>query len=208
MPGFNIPVSNSCGKPGKSYGPSNSLETMRKHRFAFTVQGINQLAMDCIHTMDRPKAESDEIVFHNGFEEVYRPGKYRWGPLSFSFYELYEQSIVSAREIRDWRYGQNTFIFEGPATSQRRAGEENGVGSQQNSSSGVYNLEDSVLTSSESKYKRNATIMMLGGTGDIGWRYQLYGCWPKEISPENLDYSSTDIAETTVVLRFDKAVES
>ena len=205
MPGFNIPVSNSCGGVGKSSsGPSNSLETMRKHRFAFAVQGISQLAMDCIHTMDRPKAESDEIVFHNGFEETYRPGKYRWGPLSFSFYELYEQSIVSARELRNWRFGggDNSFTAEGPATSTR------GEASLSGGSKSVYELSSSLLSSADGKFKRNATIMMLGGSGDVGWRYQLYGSWPKEISPESLDYSSTDIAETTVVLRFDTAVES
>lgn len=56
-------------------------------------------------------------------------------------------------------------------------------------------------------YRKNASLAMLDGAGDTIWQYDLYNCWPIKISPSELDYSDTGLAEITMTLRYDKARE-
>lgn len=53
----------------------------------------------------------------------------------------------------------------------------------------------------------NAQVDMWDGVGNVAWSYILYECWPTAVTPGDLDYSSTDISEITVTLRYNKAAE-
>lgn len=96
MPGFNIPTPPSCStdalQQDSTYlGPVSSVETARRHRYLlevlepFGTQDSGLLLF--LSTCGRPTPEIDQIVIHNGQDEIYRPGKQRWGPVEFTFYE-------------------------------------------------------------------------------------------------------------------------
>ncbi len=59
-----------------------------------------------------------------------------------------------------------------------------------------------------SEYLKNAQLAMLDGDVNHVWEYNLYDCWPQKISPSDLAYSSADIAEITVTLRYGKCRET
>ena len=87
MPGFQISTD-----AGNTEGPRHIIETARNHRFKLEVlepfgstsTGILLYLEKCT----RPTPEFDQIVIHNGQDEIYRPGKSRWLPVEFTFYEV------------------------------------------------------------------------------------------------------------------------
>jgi hypothetical protein len=128
----------------------------------------------------RPTVEIDQIVVHNGQDEIYRPGKQRWSPIDLTFYE-----VISAKDgdsAENWAPGRifawwarNCLIVE----ESRRA----------------------------KNFAINAQLSLVDGAGTSVWTYFLYQAWPVKVAPSNLDYTSTDIGEITVTLRFSKAME-
>jgi len=200
MPGFNISVgscsgpnavSNSAGYNGAAY----AVETARNHRFrlevlepfdsnARTGPGSNSILLH-LAKCTRPSPIIDEIPVHHGQDVIYRPGKNTWNPIDFTFYEvLVDQGGRLLNTVAD-----KIFTWWGQV--------KNGQGS-------VLNLARSSLGT---KFYRNAELAMLDGTGNSVWGYRLYNCWPFKVSPSDLDYSSSEIAEITVSLRFNKAYE-
>lgn len=123
MPGFNIPPfqapSRSCDpniqifdEASAYQGPGFVTETARRHRFRIDLfepfgpislgqPGAGDIML-FVEKCTRPTPEIDEITIHNGQDEIYRPGKQRWGPVEFTFYEKVEERDEVAERIYDW----------------------------------------------------------------------------------------------------------
>lgn len=190
-PGFNIPVPVGChdrnafNEPSAFDGPSYQVETARKHRYVLDVleplgtrsDGILLFLEKCT----RPAPEFDEITIHNGQDEIYRPGKHRWRPVEFTFYEKLQgdsgSSVNQATEMLYQWWAESVAI-----------------------------VRESKLVPAADIYK-NAELQMLDGIGNSVWTYFIYDCWPQKISPADLSYSDSDISVITVTLRYNKAEE-
>lgn len=72
-------------------------------------------------------------------------------------------------------------------------------------STNVLDINNSVITSNE--YKKDCELTMLDGENNVIWKYAMYGCWPPKITPDDVDYSDTTIAEISFTLKMDKAQE-
>ncbi len=190
MPGFFIPDSDkaclddNAFKTQSAYaGPDPNMEYARRNRWLIeifepfgTVQkGILVYARKCA----RPSPEIDVITVHHGQDEIYRPGKNRWGPIDFTFYEKADgNSLVNESAERIYKWWAETMII----LQQSRHGEL-------------------------ANYLKSGSIKMLDGVGRGIWEYRLYECWPIKVTPSELDYGDSQIAEISVTLRFNKAKE-
>lgn len=200
MPGFSIPLESEdiCdgaggGPPGVTKGPDYAMETNRKHRYLWEIFGNNNSTGSSTPSDDwesllvyayksgRPSIEFDEITIHSGQDEIYRPGKSRWKPVEISFYEVVDGNkgkMKSKVGEAIYEWWSNTML--------------------------------NIITSSFHKpidYLKPCVLAMLDGAGNATWRYELCDCWPQRVTPSDLSYVETEIADITVTLRFDKAVE-
>lgn len=191
MPGFNIPIIGGChdenafDTDSASQGPDYLVETARKHRYVLDIldplgtrdNGVLLFLEKCT----RPTPEIAEITIHNGQDEIYRPGKNKWGPVEFTFYEKLrgqpsDMTNHAAELIYKW--WSDTMI----------------------------DLSRSIHKPVVDYYKRGE-LQMLDGVGNPVWTYFLYDCWPQKVTPGDLAYSDSDIATISVILRFNKAEE-
>ncbi len=190
MPGFNIPsgVSN-CGPVPMGDGPRNVIETARAHRYMLqvleplgdTYRGLLLFLAKCT----RPGVEVDQVAIHSGQDEIHRPGKHHWKEIEFTFYEvLNEGGYVDEGGLTDncakriWDWWAVSMIDV--ANSRHRRPED---------------------------YLKRAQLDMLDGQGSTVWRYFLYDCWPCKVTPSDLAYRDTDIAQISVSMRYSKAWE-
>ena len=95
MPGFQI--------GGQGEGPSNTVETRRKHRWVWTVLGTltDTQIMLLLKSAQRPKVILEEPVLHHNQEQVYFAGKQSWDPIELTFYDA-ENSPDSSKGLWDW----------------------------------------------------------------------------------------------------------
>lgn len=199
MPGFNIVTQNGCPTPDSKLnsqavytGSSNVIETARSHRFKLEIlspfgrgsDGGNILLN--LEKCTRPTPEIDEIVIHSGQDEIYRPGKNRWSPIEFTFYER----------------------LRGTSSEDGGDGPRNSVAQNIYAwwAKGMLDLYSSAHNPVEDYYRR-AELSMKDGYGKDVWTYYLYDCWPVKVTPSTLDYGNNDIARITVTLRYNKAQE-
>lgn len=148
----------------------------------------------------RPTPEIDEITIHRGQDEIYRPGKNRWSPIEFTFYE----KLSGGHSVSGY-YGVGNQTNEVAELIYKWWGSEESAYSNRHT---MINLSTSTQHALGPKsYYKNAQLQMLDGVGKPVWTYFLYDCWPQKISPIDLSYSDSDIATITVTMRFNKAVE-
>lgn len=193
MPGFYIPDSTKACLDDHAFkgvsaydGPDPNMEYARNNRwlieFLEPFGNIKDGILVYAHKCARPTPELDEIRIHSGQDEIYRPGKNRWNPIDFTFYEKSPTSAEgttadeAAKRIYEW-WSNSTLILR-----QSKHG-------------------------SIANYLKTAHLQMLDGIGKSIWQYSLYQCWPVKVSPSDLDYADGNIAEITVTLRFSKAKE-
>lgn len=69
----------------------------------------------------------------------------------------------------------------------------------------VYSISSGSL---QSDYQTNADLAMLDGNGQPNWVYHMLEAWPEDITPTELDYSASAIAEITVKIAYNKCTES
>lgn len=200
MPGFNIPMSATCNDLDayneSSYidqlTPTNLVETSRAHRFLLSIylhhiniDPFGALGKDNIlihlNKCSRPSVEIDEITIHNGQDEIYRPGKNRWKPIEFTFYEVVKEHDEI---INDNMTARMIFKLWSESTIDINRSRIN-----------------------DPKHVSDVTLALLNGSGRPIWQYKLYRCWPSKIEPSQLDYSSKDINVISVTMRYDKAIE-
>jgi hypothetical protein len=195
MPGFDVHLSGPACHDGETGWapsrpkPSNTVETARRHRFKFEVLEPldKELLLVYAYKATRPSVEIEQIVVHNGQDEIYRPGKHKWRPIDITFYERV--------------FGE---IFEGPNMS---------FGYDQPAelinqwwASTMINLQTS-LHGGPSTYRKPCQLDMLDGLGNSIWVYYLANCWPMKVEPSDLSYADAEIADITVTLSYDKAIE-
>lgn len=197
MPGFNISTSAGCPITGSNLsnspiyrGPSATIETARSHRFKLEVlepfgpdrgTGIILNLEKCT----RPTPEIDEITLHSGQDEIYRPGKNRWSPIEFTFYEKLSGTSGEDGGSPTDSAAKRIYQWWGSTMINLRASSHNAV----------------------TEYYKRAELSMKDGYGKDVWTYYLYDCWPIKVTPSNLDYANSDIARITVTLRYNKAQE-
>jgi hypothetical protein len=191
MPGFfAVPIGDrdfSClgeggfGEPSTYEGPPYTEETARVHRYKLQVmQPIDPYAEGLLlyaYKCGRPAPEIDEITIHSGQSEIYRPGKNRWRPLEFTFYEVLDDECdIAARAMYNWHA---QIMFNSPE----------------------YHHNPPRL------YLKPVRLDMLDGTGQSYWIYEMLDCWPTKVTPSDLSYADTAIADVTVTMRFQHCFE-
>ena len=179
MPGFLI---NGVGDPAKN--PANTVETGRRHRYLLTLLDPLKNVLIYAHKVTRPTFEADVITAHNGQDLIYRPGKHKWNPIEMTIYD----------------------VVLGPSLP---------TASEDSTAAAIYDWwRNSMIDVSNSKqfkpanYRKTCSLEMLDGSGNPLWSYQLYGCWPSKVSPSDLQYAETAIADITITLQVDRVVES
>jgi len=191
MPGFNI-TPDSChdeyaASSEASYeGASYRIETGRSHRYKFEVfEPFTDLAgpgiLLYLARCSRPSVEIEEIVIHNGQDEIYRPGKNKWKPVEFVFYEVHSNPDGVIKNLTAelmYKYWAEKTV----------------------------NIRNSTV-GSPTEYAADAQLDLLNGEGKRTWTYKLYTCWPTSISASDLDYSNSEISKITSTLRYNKAEE-
>lgn len=180
MPGFNIQHT-AAGCPGGDSDdstPAATIETSRRHRFKFEAFDPLSDILIYAHKAGRPRVEIDKMVHHLGQDEIYYPGKQRWLPIDITFYSAHSDS---GNDI------VAKAIYEWWSEK-------------------VLNIAESHITTEEPK--KDCTLSLLDG-GEFGtiWQYSMYGCWPEKVTPDDLDYADTGLAEISFTLSMDKAEE-
>jgi len=203
MPGFNIPINGACHdenafqEPSRFDGPSHLIESARKHRYRLELMQVNGnpifgtdaagILLYC-YKCTRPTVEFDEIVIHNGQDEIYRPGKNRWKPIDFTFYEVFkDQEARLGRPERQLDHCAQ-LIYDWWAKSMLKT----------------------ISTSQHgppNEYLAQGRLQVLDGVGNPTWEYNLLDCWPTRVSPSDMTYSDNEIADYTVTLRYQKCFE-
>ena len=56
-----------------------------------------------------------------------------------------------------------------------------------------------------SVYKKDSNLRMLDGAGSSTEHWRMFGCWPKEVNWQDLDYMDTEIQTVVVTMRYDRA---
>lgn len=143
----------------------------------------NAITMQSV-TFQRPHLTFDEVALHRYNSVGYVASKHSWSECSISL----EDDVTSyAAQLLQSQLERQQYLV-GSAGG--------GAGA---------NLLGTAATASE--YKFSCELDMLdGGTGFVE-RWQLQGCWIKDINWGDLDYSTGEAIKIDVSLRFDHAVQ-
>ena len=202
MPGFRWIYDDGCGRGSGGDGPSPAAETARVHRYMLEIlepmgdkaTGLLMYLQKCT----RPGIEVDEITIHSGPDEIQRPGKMRWSPVEFTFYEVLGKGPRSPDSPR----------YVGGGAAGDAAANVNLCAKY------IYEWWSRTMVdirtglhSAPSDYLKDAQLDMLDGDGLPVWTYALYDCWPSKVSPADLDYTNSAIGTINVTMRFSKCIE-
>lgn len=161
-------------------GPSNVVETRRKHRFVFETLGrgagvFAQSELLLLKSAARPKFSLDPVEMHHNQEVAKFAGKQKWEPITLSWYDAQQNPDIS-RGIYQWIET-------------------------------VTNMQ-SIKVAHPAAYKRTASLLMLDGIGQPNERWSLYGTWPLDVDWGTLEYTSTDIQTIETTMSYDRAVRT
>lgn len=197
MPGFVIPnpeLSPAGPRLETSrHHPGNRIELGRAHRWLVRVYGLLGAEQDLAayaKTVGRPEFAFDKITVHQGQNEIYLPGKYRWSPIDIEFYELFSD------------------------TDQQDFTEAKSPGETSNVISSILRKWWSEVTASYLTHrirtgagKNRVDIYMTDGRGVPHHVYRLSGAWPMSVKGSPLDYTSSELSTVTLTLAFDGVEE-
>lgn len=198
MPGFNIKFSQRCDESEKipnastnPYGANNLIETVRTYRYVLEVfepfgtkdDGILLYLNKC----SRPSVEIDEIVIHNGQDQIFRPGKNRWNPIELTFYDILNTPQGPYGDLAFDESQTASMMFELWASK-------------------TINLINSGINN-PSDFCSDMQLDLLDGVGRPVWIYNIYRAWPTKITSSDLSYANNSISEISATMRFDKAEE-
>jgi len=204
MPGFYIPIDKSncndkdSGNVSRDYSntltPNHLMETARNYRWLFELlPALDARAFNgsikseapgnllvYLKKCDRPTMEFDEIPIHNGPRTIYRPGKFKHNQIKLEFNEVF--GPVS------WTDGPAVRVYEW----MRKL---------------VFKTENGIY-SKFSEYAFNAKLALLDGKGQYLHIYELFNCFPLNVTPSSLDYGADSIGSITITLRYLDVKES
>ena len=203
MPGFYIPIERSKCNNGKdnkvidyavTHTPSNLMETARNYRWLFELlpaldrRAFNgKVSTDApgnllvyLKKCERPTMDFEEIPIHNGPRTIYRAGRFKHNPIKLEFNEILGPvAFTDGPAIRIYEW-MRKLVFK---TEQ-----------------GLY--------SKFAEYSFNAKLALLDGKGRYLHIYELFNCFPLNVTPSNLDYESDSIGSVSVTLRYLDVKES
>ena len=163
-------------------GPQHTTETARKHRYKIELfTGMSEELTFYAYKCTRPTVEIDKIVIHHGQTEIGRPGKHRWMPVEFTFYETISNETISISEYLYNEWYRNMITEQNTHKHFRKDGKG---------------------------YFKEVKLSMYDGLSNPVWTYHLLNVWLQKVHPNDISYSDTELSETTVTLTYDKAVES
>lgn len=95
MPGFMI--------NGGGEGPPNTIETRRKHRWAWRTMGghFDPQVLLILKEASRPHPIFNRPELHHNQEQAYFAGKHYWEPIRMVWYDA-EQPSDASKQIWDW----------------------------------------------------------------------------------------------------------
>jgi len=187
MPGFFIGTdSKECDVKSqlKRYvrGPQNITETGRKHRYKIELfTGMQEEITFFAYKCTRPTVEIDKIIIHHGQTQIHRPGKHKWLPVEFTFYETIMNDEISISKFLYDAWAKNMITEQNTHKHFRKDGQG---------------------------YFKEIKLSMYDGLNNQIWTYHLYNSWLEKVHPNDISYSDTEISETSVTISYDKAVES
>lgn len=160
---------------------SNVAEPRRKHRWRVTSLGdvLGSGQLVYLEKANRPKFKYAEAVMHHNQEEAYFAGKQTWEQLSWTFYDVENPDVSDA--IANWVTTVTT-SFRDPAAV--------------------------TVVATPSEYKKDGTLEMVRGNGDVSEQWRLFGVWPLDIDWQDLDYSQSEIQRIVVTCKVDKCVKT
>jgi hypothetical protein len=160
-------------------GPSNVQELRRKHRWTFTIAAVDAADQNratlYLQKATRPMVKFEEVEMHHDQERAYYAGRTEWDPITLEFYDA-EQPIDTSNFVYEWVNRVSDIM----AVTVAEPGGGDG-------------------------YKKDSTLEMYNGVGEVNEAWTMFGCWPQETNWNDLDYSVSDIAMCTVKMRFDRA---
>lgn len=160
-------------------GPNAVSEVRRKHRWLFTIAGIpdqqRNRATLYLQKAARPSVKFEPVEMHHDQEKAYFAGKTEWEAITLEFYDAEQDPDVS-QWVWDWACGPQ----------------------------GVVNIT-AVTVAVPSSYKKKSQLEMRDGAGATTETWTLWNSWPTETNWNELDYTISDIAMVTVVIRYDRA---
>lgn len=211
MPGFYI-VDKRCGPgefvPIEGTVPPNDVETARRYRYRF--ESLEPLDKNNLllfaYKATRPNIEIEQITIHNGQDEIYRPGKVKWLPIDITFYE---------RVYGEMDSGTNSGGYDQPAELIYQWWAESVIIINTSLQGPLWDYATPpptingprVIERHGKNYRKACQLEMLEGSGAAIWTYYLVNCWPMKITPCELGYADTEIADITITLAYDKAIE-
>ena len=169
MPGFNIP------RPGQSSNSyeSNTQEAGRKHRYNVSIAGVGPMVTFNVKTITQPSIEFDEILVHNGQDQIPLPGKHKYKPIEISFYEALSGTGGG---------------FKGTITEQL--------------AKLCPNISAISYLRIPSEYMFNMEIFRLDGIGNSYLTYKLFGCHLALLDPGDLSYADNEISTVTATIKY------
>jgi len=176
MPGFSIDKASG----GKELTKNNKAEFRRKHRWRLSSDdktGLLKRDWLYLSKAQRPSFKFEEAVVHHDQEEAYFAGKNKWDPIELSFYDT-----VKGDNVKDTSEILYKWILNG-----------------------VVGLSEKAHVNLPSAYKLNVTIECTSNVGEPDETWTLFGAWPISSNWNDLDYSSSEIQQITVSLKFDRA---
>jgi hypothetical protein len=176
VPGFNI---GGLGG-GFTSGPSNTIETRRKHRWIFEYIGkgagsFTEAELLILQSASRPNIKFEEPEMHHNQEVARFAGKQDWEPVNLVWYDA-EQNPDVSRSIYQWIetiVNMSTIVVAAPVN-----------------------------------YKRTASLALLNGAGQPSERWMMYGTWPAQSNWQELNYTSSEILTIEVTMRYDRAIRT
>lgn len=162
--------------------PSATIELARQHRWRFATLYPLKDILIYAYKSGRPKVEFDKAPIHHIQDVIWFPGKHKWSPIDIVFYNTVG-NIDSAFKIYEWWTNKVLDITRSQIYIEKQVCTLELLG-------GAEKNDDQEQPSTKAVYK-----------------YTMSGCWPSKVTPDELDYSGTNLLQITLTLEMDKATE-
>jgi len=149
----------------------------RNNRWLFQIEGISAVA-NALPPLkgSRPKFEFKEQQIAHLTQSIYYPIKAEWKPVNLTLYDIKKNE----NPVFNWM--QLVYDPTPAAQSEWRP----------------------VLASGDS-FKRNASLCLYDGCGQVIERWKFENCYPQNINWGDLDMGNSDVVVVDVTLRYDRA---